>query len=705
MASSQPAPALPAKPPLVLPERAAVAALALVLLATVALLAKQIALARVPSDDAAGFYLPLARAAAEGEAAAGTSPTIPPLYPLAVGILGRALPEGESDRYVLAGRLLSAAAALGLVACVYALGAATAGRRAAVAAAVLGGTNPWVARFGASVGPDMLYALAVTGAVLALVRYRARPRAAGALWIALLVGVAPLVRSEGLILLPLAAAGMLIRRPRPRARVAAHLALAACVIAAVWLPRLIDVRRHTGYAVLDIRLLRLLPDRGPGPAECSFRDVRLIQPPGPPGDASAAPAEHAVRFQADRLGKYAAGQVDRGEAFVEDGGRTLRLRGSLWRQVPLATRIEPGTVLEFDFRAAREGDVQGVGLDADDYLSPAATFRLAGSQRWGLSDFADYDTPGRWKRYRIPVGRYDIGERDRIFFVNDADLSARLAPHRRWWQTLTQVNAPERLAEPRPLAGRLQEAGESLIGVFGPATCVLALAWLCLRRRPGGPGGTQLLLAAMIAAELLAVARVKMDRRYVLAVTGLAQVFGGLGAVALAEAARRSAGRIGALGRSLKVQLAGLALLGGAMAAMSLLGSNVDTRHAELRPIAIEALRTYGPGRVFVATSPRVAYYARGLYAAPPEPAPGNAGLSRRELELFCRETGAELIVLTRESGEDAGRPWSAWLDAEVAAGRAPVAATARDDGETAYLIEVGELFGGPAPGASGSVD
>lgn len=701
MSEPQSAPICAAKPPHVLSERAARIALALILVATAGLLAKQVAFARVPTDDAAGFYLPLARAAAEGDPARSTSPTIPPLYPLATGLLARALPVDGPDRYALAGRLLSAAAAVGLVACVYALARTVASRRVAVAAGVLVGANPWVARFGAAVGPDMLYALLVTGATLALVRYRRRPGARGAAWAGLLAGLAPLVRSEGVLLVPLAAAAMLIRRPRPRARAAGHLALAACLIAAVWLPRLVDVHARTGYPVLDLRLLRQLPAPPAGPAESWFRDVRLIEPDGDTPTDAARP----VRFHPDRLGPYGTGQVGRGEARVLDDGRTLHLRGSLWRQVPLSARISPGTVLAFDFRARGEGDIHGIGLDTDDHISFPATFRLFGTQEWGLSDFADYDTPGEWKHYRIPVGRYDTGQRDRLFFVNDADMPPGLAVHRRWWRMPAQVNSVERLAEDRPLTDFLQEAGESLIGVFGPATLLLALVWLCRGRRPGCPGGTQILLAALIAAQLLAVARIKMDRRYVLAVTGLAQVFGGLGAVALAEALRRRAGWLGALGRSLPLQLGGLALLGAGMAALSLFGSNVDDRHAVLRPIALEARRVYGPGRIYLTESPRVAWYARGLHAIPPDPSPGSGGLSRRGLELFCRETGAELIVLARKEGKDADRPWSAWLEAELDAGRVPVAATIREGGQTARLIDVERLFPAPQRGDAPSVD
>jgi hypothetical protein len=111
-----------------------------------------------------------------------------------------------------------------------------------------------------------------------------------------------------------------------------------------------------------------------------------------------------------------------GSATVEDDGATLHLTGNVWKKIDISYRVTEDTVLEFDFKSTKQGEIHGVGLDTDLSISADRTFELYGTQDWGYSDFADYGpaAPG-YRHYRIPVGRYYTGQMDCLFFVNDRD--------------------------------------------------------------------------------------------------------------------------------------------------------------------------------------------------------------------------------------------------------------------------------------------
>jgi len=193
----------------------------------------------------------------------------------------------------------------------------------------------------------------------------------------------------------------------------------------------------------------------------------------------------------------------------------------------------------------------------------------------------------------------------------------------------------------------------------------------------------------MIIAQLLMVAPVKIDRRYVGAVAPLAQVWAGLGAVALAERLRHTGRRAARLGRSIALQLAVLGMLISALACYSLLGRNQGVRHSELRPLAEAALRLYGPGQLFLAATPEVPYYARGRLYGASSLREESTDLSARELARLLRESSARLIVIRP------AKPWCSWLLRRITTGQLPpgamVAASSRG-GAVAYLIDAERL-------------
>lgn len=265
-------------------------------------------------------------------------------------------------------------------------------------------------------------------------------------------------------------------------------------------------------------------------------------------------------------------------------------------------------------------------------------------------------------------------------------LDARLAQvlPADWVETdLGWYRPPDRLARvvvgrpegPDPPGDRIQEAAESLITVFGPATLILAGVWLTRGRGLASRTGIHLILLAIVLGELAMVYRVKMDRRYVVTVAPLVQLWGGAGLVALAESCRRRAGALGRFGRSVRAQLVGLGLLAAGLAVWSLLSTNVGTRHEELARLG--RLAGEKDIDVMLCSSPEPAWYAGARWVRIYEAGPIDDPLSPDALLTLCATYDVDAVVIrSREQ-------WAPWLVAMIEADALPagtVLAQASDD-------------------------
>ena len=72
-----------------------------------------------------------------------------------------------------------------------------------------------------------------------------------------------------------------------------------------------------------------------------------------------------------------------------DGGATLRMVGNTWKKVVLNTpyTVTADTVLTVTFRSWRTGEIHGIGFDTDDGISANRTFKLYGTQNWGIQSY------------------------------------------------------------------------------------------------------------------------------------------------------------------------------------------------------------------------------------------------------------------------------------------------------------------------------
>lgn len=272
---------------------------------------------------------------------------------------------------------------------------------------------------------------------------------------------------------------------------------------------------------------------------------------------------------------------------------------------------------------------------------------------------------------------------------------------RAWFKLPDQVESDRRERPYRRshTAGEVfQEAAESLVMVIGPVTWVLAGLWIVGRRKVPLRCAGQWIIAAVIVAQLAMVLPVKMDRRYVAAVAGPAQIWGGLGLIVLAERLRNVRSALRKLGESISLQMVGVSVLAAALAAWSLSMTNVGTRHVELRDLGrlIRDSEQYGPGRVIMSITPEPVYYAGGKLALPPLTGRPNENFSPAEIRRSCRAKSVSLIVIRSRDR------WAGWLLRRIASGELPAGAlvAARTGGGrkpvTSYLIDAEKLFAPP---------
>jgi hypothetical protein len=80
-------------------------------------------------------------------------------------------------------------------------------------------------------------------------------------------------------------------------------------------------------------------------------------------------------------------------------------------------------MLQFDFASTSRGEIHGIGFDNDSIVGPERTFKLYGSQTWGIANFNNYPGYNSWITYTIPVGQFYTGQFNRLFFAADHDVS------------------------------------------------------------------------------------------------------------------------------------------------------------------------------------------------------------------------------------------------------------------------------------------
>ena len=112
---------------------------------------------------------------------------------------------------------------------------------------------------------------------------------------------------------------------------------------------------------------------------------------------------------------------DKGTLDYFSNNKGILLNGNSWKKIPINIEITEETVMDFDFAYVNESEIHAIGFSNDNGMAPTTIFQLAGTQKWALQDFNDYDTPGLYKKYSIPVGQFFTGKFKYLVFVSDHD--------------------------------------------------------------------------------------------------------------------------------------------------------------------------------------------------------------------------------------------------------------------------------------------
>ncbi len=534
----------PLDKPLTMSRRTAALCLAAAVLLAAGLVTKQICFARIATRDATGFYLPLAERIAAGDTTGGQSPMIPPLYPTTVAYMHKALSAFADCPIELSARFTSAVCLLLLVVCVFCIARELGGLRSAVLAAALAAGNQWLVRFGAAVGPEMMYSLFVALVVLMLMYYWRRPSVMFAIAAGSAAALAALTRPEG-IYVPFVAIVTIIavslrHAGRRTVRTIVHVLLVLVVVFALWMPRLVYMKQQTGYCVLDVRQLHRVP------------------------------------------------------------GLTVKSQSAWYAQ--------PNEII----------------------LPPSDLTRLG-----------------------------------------EAEYSRSMT---------------------KDIREQIDEAQETLLWVVGIQTWLFLLAALVFCRRGAKPRTRNLLIGAVIVLQLAIASTVKMDRRYVVMVSTLMQVWAGLGAIEFVDWLRRKYGR--RLGGLMLLRIPAMMAILAGMACLSLFGSNQGSRHAELKRLGDMLLAARGEGLIIVSDTPEVPYYARGRMLQIRAMTIDGFELEQSDLQHLVDAADADVIVVRQ------GAAWCRWIYESASANKLPVdvlIASAEREGKFVYAVDARRLFSQPS--------
>ncbi len=131
---------------------------------------------------------------------------------------------------------------------------------------------------------------------------------------------------------------------------------------------------------------------------------------------------NAIDFDDFTVGSYGSQDVNSTSWAKHDGGTTLELTGNTWKTISLNYDVTASTVIEFDYRSTgNEPEIGGVCFDNDTTLSSDQTWKVFGTQAYGVTTYDDY-TGTAWKHYTIPVGQtLTAGSYTYLVFLNDMD--------------------------------------------------------------------------------------------------------------------------------------------------------------------------------------------------------------------------------------------------------------------------------------------
>lgn len=128
----------------------------------------------------------------------------------------------------------------------------------------------------------------------------------------------------------------------------------------------------------------------------------------------------AIDFTAYDILSFGGAQ-DAGTYELFNESEVLRLQNNAWKAIRVDYDVTPSTVIELEFGSTKQGEIHGIGFDDNENISSNRTFRLYGTQNWGIDDYDEYTGNSNWQKFTIPVGEHYTGVFEYLFFVADHD--------------------------------------------------------------------------------------------------------------------------------------------------------------------------------------------------------------------------------------------------------------------------------------------
>ncbi|MEM7052613.1 MAG: M20/M25/M40 family metallo-hydrolase [Acidobacteriota bacterium] len=175
----------------------------------------------------------------------------------------------------------------------------------------------------------------------------------------------------------------------------------------------------------------------------------------------------SLDFSSLALASYSNQNGSNGTQVLE-AGAALRLTGNTWVRSTSRFTVDSGSVLEFEFRGAVQGEIHALGFDDNDSLNDAARhFQFWGTQNWtggGRIDFnPKYGGSGDYRTFSIPVGQSYTGSMYLVFTNDDDAASAADATFRCVRLTSSGANAAPTVTITAPAAGASFDEGETVV--------------------------------------------------------------------------------------------------------------------------------------------------------------------------------------------------------------------------------------------------
>ena len=138
---------------------------------------------------------------------------------------------------------------------------------------------------------------------------------------------------------------------------------------------------------------------------------------------SSVTHDDAIDFDNYTISSYAGQDVDPNAYELLDNGYIIHFWGNTWKRITINYNVTENTVIDFYYKSDEtEPEIGGIALDNDDSLSSDQSWKVYGTQSWGILDYDNYSFSGNgWTHYVIPVGQTLTGSYAYLGLINDFD--------------------------------------------------------------------------------------------------------------------------------------------------------------------------------------------------------------------------------------------------------------------------------------------